>query len=284
MKRYEMAGIAADNAMDTKLNFPILLVHGMGFRDDKRFSYWGRIPQALEEMGCRVYFGAQDGNADVETNAAHLAQRIQQILEETGAEKVNIIAHSKGGLDIRYAISVLGMAPKVASLTTLATPHHGSKTVDLLMKLPDPLIRFAGFCADRWCRILGDKHPHSYKVFHSFTTQSAAQFNADTPDREGVFYQSCAFVMKHPFSDFLMWFPNLIVGWIDGENDGLLSPASVQWGHVLGVYRGTGRRGVSHMDEVDFRRRPLSMTSGSGSCDILDVYREIVLALIQRGF
>ena len=152
------------------------------------------------------------------------------------------------------------------------------------MKLPDPLIRFAGFCADCWCRVLGDKHPHSYKVFHSFTTHAATKFNADTPNCEGVLYQSCAFVMRHPFSDLFMWFPNAVVGWLEGENDGLLSPASVQWGHFLGTYRGSGRRGISHLDEVDLRRRPLSITSGSGSCDILDVYRNIVLDLIQRGF
>ena len=39
-----------------------------------------------------------------------------------GCEKVNIIAHSKGGLDSRYMITHLGLADKVASLTTVATP------------------------------------------------------------------------------------------------------------------------------------------------------------------
>lgn len=39
--------------------------------------------------------------------------------EETGCEKVNIIAHSKGGLDSRYAISRLGMDQYTASLTTI---------------------------------------------------------------------------------------------------------------------------------------------------------------------
>lgn len=75
------------SAMEITLKYPVLLVHGMGFRDDKRFSYWGRIPQVLEELGCNVYFGTQDGNADVETNGTHLAHRIQQILEETGRKK-----------------------------------------------------------------------------------------------------------------------------------------------------------------------------------------------------
>lgn len=131
--------------MSEKLKYPILLVHGMGFRDNKYVGYWGRIPGALQKMGCKIYFGNQDSNADIETNGRHLAERINQIILETGAERVNIIAHSKGGLDCRYAISSLGMGDKVASLTTIATPHHGSKTMDKLMRLPHWLIQFVCF-------------------------------------------------------------------------------------------------------------------------------------------
>ena len=109
--------------MEEKLKYPVLLVHGMGFRDRKVFCYWGRIPKLLEDMGCKVFFGHQDATADIATNGAHLAKRIDEILEETGAERVNIIAHSKGGLDCRYAISEFGLAPLVASLTTVSTPQ-----------------------------------------------------------------------------------------------------------------------------------------------------------------
>ncbi len=67
-------------------------------------------------------------------------RRIKEILEETGSDKVNIIAHSKGGLDSRYAISCLGAAPYVASLTTINTPHRGCEFADWLLKnAPDVL-------------------------------------------------------------------------------------------------------------------------------------------------
>ncbi len=270
--------------ISSKLKYPVLLVHGMGFRDNKLIGYWGRIPKVLEDAGCIVYFGQQDSNADIETNGRHLLQRIHQITEESGAEKVNIIAHSKGGLDSRYAISALGAGDKVASLTTISTPHHGSKTIDLLMKFPASLIRFAGFCADCWFRLLGDKKPNSYKVFHALTTSSAEKFNLDTPNHDGVFYQSYAFVMRNPFSDIFMSIPNLIVGMIEGENDGLLTPASVKWGNFKGVYRGIGRRGISHCDEIDMRRRPLSKKRGEGVSDISDIYKEIVSDLSRLGF
>ncbi len=266
------------------MRYPILLVHGMGFRDNRLFSYWGRIPEMLENMGCRVYYGHQDSNADIETNGAYIAQRIREILAETGAEKVNILAHSKGGLDSRYAISTLKMGGQVASLTTLATPHHGSLTVDRLLRFPDPIVRFAGFCADCFFRLLGDKHPNSYRVFHSFTTESAARFNRDNPDDPDVFYQSYAFVMRRPTSDMLMWLPNTVVKRIEGENDGLLTPESVRWGEFAGVFRGAGRRGISHCDEIDLRRRPLTKKKGDGVTDIVDLYRTIAEKLISHGF
>ena len=270
--------------MSPALKYPVLLVHGMGFRDDKRIGYWGRIPKVLEKAGCDVHLGHQDSNADIETNAEHLARRIEQILTKTGAEKVNIIAHSKGGLDCRYALSALGAGDKVASLTTISTPHHGSKTMDLLMGFPDPLIRFVGFCADCWFRLLGDKKPNSYKVFHAFTTEAAEKFNADNPDCDGVMYQSYAFVMKNPFSDIFMWFPSLIVGMIEGENDGLLTPDAVKWGNYRGVFRGNERRGISHCDEIDMRRRPLSKTPGDGVSDMVDFYVEVISELAKNGF
>ena len=52
-------------------------------------------------------------------------------------EKVNIIAHSKGGLDSRAAIAHCGMAPYVATLTTINTPHRGCIFAEYLLgKVP----------------------------------------------------------------------------------------------------------------------------------------------------
>ena len=65
---------------------------------------------------------------------AHIASRARQLaaqIEQLGAERVNIVAHSMGGLDARYAIARLGMAPRVASLTTIGTPHRGTPLADL---------------------------------------------------------------------------------------------------------------------------------------------------------
>lgn len=263
------------------LKYPVLFVHGMGFHDSRLISYWGRIPGVFENKGVPVYYGFQDSNADIETNGLHIANRIDEIIKESGANKIHIIAHSKGGLDCRYAISALGKGEKVASLTTVSTPHHGSKTVDLLMKLPDSLVKFAGVCTDFVFRVLGDKNPNSYKVFHSFTTKEARAFNEKYVNDEKVYYQSYAFVMKNAFSDIFMCIPNIVVSIVEGENDGLLTPEAVKWGEFKGVYKGAGRRGISHCDEVDMRRRAFLKKNGDGVSDILEVYEEIYATLSE---
>ena len=266
------------------LKYPVLLVHGMGFRDSAHLNYWGRIPAKMEEVGCMVYYGNQDSNGTVESNGEFLAKRIKEILEETGAEKINVIAHSKGGLDMRYAISSLQMSGSVASLTTISTPHHGSQTVDKLLKLPAFLVRIVANCGDRWMRICGDKNPDTYAVFKIFATEAAEEFNRNNPDSPEVYYQSYAFIMKHAWSDMLMFVPNLVVNMFEGPNDGLLAPRAVMWTNFRGVVTSNSGRGISHCDEVDVRRRKFTKKQGDGIQDITDFYVRIVADLREKGF
>lgn len=261
--------------------YPILMVHGMGFRDRRRLCYWGRIPKVLEENGARVFFGGQDSSGSVESNAEQLKPRLEAVLAETGAEKVNIIAHSKGGLEARYLISSMGLGDRVASLTTLSTPHNGSLTVDKLMKIPAPAVKLGCKAADLWFRLAGDKNPDTYSAVDMFRTSSADSFNAANPDDPRVYYQSFGFVMNGFFSDITMCIPWLAVHAVEGENDGLLAPRAVKWTNFGGVYRGAGRRGISHCDEVDMRRSHLDVSGGG---DITDFYLNIVSGLKAKGF
>ena len=101
----------------------------------------------------------------------------------------------------------------------------------------------------------------------------------------GVFYQSYAGVMKTPLSDIHLSTANAVVKMIEGENDGLVSVESAKWGSSFTLLTGRTNRGVSHYDEIDFRRAPLSAKrSGDGVADICDVYRAIVTDLAERGF
>ncbi len=267
-----------------KLRYPVLLVHGMGFRDFKGINYWGRIPKAMEENGAQVFYGRQDCNGSIESNANQLRAALDDVLMKSGAEKVNIIAHSKGGLESRYLISSMGYADKVASLTTVSTPHNGSVTVDRLMKAPQGLVKFGCGAADLWFRLLGDKSPATYEAVKSFRTADAERFNIMNPDAEGVYYQSYAFAMKKMTSDIFMAVPWAVVNHFEGENDGLLASRAVKWTNFKGVYYGSDKRGISHCDEVDMRRRKLSSGSDEGISDITRFYSDIITDLKKMGF
>ncbi len=262
--------------------YPILLVHGMGIRDGRRGA-WGRIPQVLTENGCQIFYGGQDANGLICDNARVLKERVMQIVAETGCEKVNILAHSRGGVDARYMIARLEMAEYVASLSTFGTPHNGSKTLDWLFGWPRPALRGVCAVADVIMRMAGDTHPRTYELLKCFTTSQARLFNESTPDAEGVYYQSFAFVLKGAFSDPLSVLPYLIIKRMEGENDGLLTPAGVRWTNFRGVFTGNSYRGIAHRDETDFHRRAFTRKEGKMISDMPQFYVDVVRELKERG-
>lgn len=267
---------------DNQTKFPIVFVHGIGFRDQKIVNYWGRIPAHLEKNGAQIFYGGQDSWGSISDNAEKLHERILSILKETGAEKVHIIAHSKGGIDARAMVSKYEMGDCVASVSTISSPHHGSRTMDFVTKFPSWMISFVGFLVDFWFRILGDKHPKFAATVHSLTTKQMAEFNRQHPDVEGVYYQSFGFQMRSMSSDFFLWFPYLIVKLFDGDNDGIVSVESSKWTNYSGPIKREKRRGISHLDEVDFRRRGFRKSKKVESdFDILRFYQNLVSRLTE---
>lgn len=264
--------------------YPVLMIHGAGFRDLRWPVYWGRIPRVLEEHGARLYYGQQDCWASTAVNAAALKKRAEEILRETGSRKLNLLAHSKGGLEARMLASSLGFGERIASITTIATPHRGSKTVDRLFGMPKGLFNLAAFAVDNWIRLVGDRKPDFLEVCRGFTTAHMAEFNRQNPDVPGVFYQSFACVMSHPLSDINLSTANFVVGRIEGENDGLVSVDSAHWGERFTVLWPNGLRGISHLDAIDLRRAPLSRRRGKGVSEICEVYVQILADLKERGY
>lgn len=267
-----------------KTEYPILLVHGAGFRDLKTPVYWGRIPNVLRSHGATVFFGEQDCWASTETNAHALCERIDAVLKETGAKKVNIIAHSKGGLEARMAASSLNCADRIASITTIGTPHRGSKTFSIFLRAPRVFFSIAAFAVNNWIRLIGDREPDFRRVCEEFAVSHMERFNAENPDAPGVFYQSVAGVMRRPFSDINLSTACFVLNRIEGPNDGLVSAESARWGERCIEICGNTRRGISHLDEIDFRRSAFSKKTGKDVRDITDFYVELVHDLKNRGF
>ena len=64
-----------------KTKYPLVLVHGVGFRDLKYINYWGRIPKELIRNGATVYYGNQEAWGTVEYNAKDIKDKILDISE-----------------------------------------------------------------------------------------------------------------------------------------------------------------------------------------------------------
>jgi hypothetical protein len=63
---------------------------------------------------------------DITLSAQRLRAFVEQVKAETGAAKVDLVAHSEGGLISRHYIRFLGGEAHVGRLVTLGTPHHGT--------------------------------------------------------------------------------------------------------------------------------------------------------------
>ena len=258
--------------------YPLLMLHGIGFRDYEYVNYWGRIPVLLKKNGAVVEYGKQQAWGTIEGNAAGIKEQLLKFLEETGAEKVNIIAHSKGGLDARYMISSLGMADKVASLTTISTPHRGSELVDVLSGMKESRYRKICNTLNKTFKRLGDPAPDAYNASKQLKPEYLEKFNKENPDMPGVFYQSYASEMKNPSSHALLSIPQAIMKFKAGTNDGLVTIESAKWGEFKGTLKSSDNRGISHADQIDLMRKDYD------GFNIAEEYVKIVSKLKEKGF
>jgi triacylglycerol lipase len=217
-------------------------------------SYWGRIPKYFRQNGVVFFYGGTDAWGTIESNAALLKERILSLQRERNIEKFHIIAHSRGGLEARYLISALGMSAAAASLTTISTPHHGAKIMNMTHRIPDPLYRFVSFFVDLWNRICGDKNPDFFTCSRQLSALSCGAFNRAYPNAETVYYQSYTARLKYFFSDPLFLLLCLLLRITDGDSDGLCPVESAKWGNYRGVISTQGIFGISHAGVVDFYR------------------------------
>ena len=262
-----------------KTRYPIVMVHGVGFRDVRWFNYWGRIPGELQKNGATIYYGHQEGWAVLEKNAEVIKQKIYEVMKENNCDKVNIIAHSKGGLDSRYAMCELGMAEHVASLTTICTPHRGSQLIPVLRRLPDSVYKSICRIIDDVFRKYGDVEPDVYHSSLQLSPEFCEQFNEKYPNVEGVYYQSYASVMRNCFSNSILSIPFLLMKMAAGpNNDGLVEEESAKWGVFKETFRTSHGRGISHGDMIDLQRRDYK------GFDVLETYVKMVSELKNMGF
>lgn len=108
---------------------PILLVHGTGVSREQNWSwnYWNQ----LQELGFEVCWVQLPGASlnDIQISSEYVARAVQVMHKRTG-EKVDVIGHSQGGLQPRWAIRFFPAGRFVADYIGFASPNHGTTVAD----------------------------------------------------------------------------------------------------------------------------------------------------------
>jgi triacylglycerol lipase len=257
------------------LKYPVVLVHGVDVTDkDGGKKSWGRIPEVLAGAGIDVFLGNTDAWGSYESNAAILKNSVEGVLSKTRKEKVNIISHSKGGIDSRYFIWKYDFGDKVASLTTICTPHHGSEISDMLCGWKLTHTKFTKKVLSIYGKFFGDTNPDLYSVNNQLTTEKMKEFNEKVVMHDRVFYQNFYVTVDHVFDDIRYFFQYLYLKKTIGKNDGVVSERSADWGsNTIKI-----ADGISHSEIRDAKKKKIS------GLDIPDVYIKIVSDLSKRNF
>ncbi len=260
--------------MEHYTKYPIVLVHGLVAKDTRFSKAFGIIPDALEKQHVRVHVTGQDSVGNIENNARQLQREIEAFCKKEGCQKVNLIAHSKGGLDARYMISQLGMHTRVASLTTLSTPHHGSRLSATILKAPRWVANTCGALLNGLFRLRRDEKPDILGAARDLTDRSMVAFNQRTPDHPEVYYQSYSSTASKRNARPVYPFYRLSLRSGEQDTDGMVSAASSHWG----VYQGQIPGELNHLQIIALYGKPEERQA------IVDFYMQIVTQLRDMGF
>ena len=210
--------------------FPVMLVHGY-FGTDTYFSlldYFHDVPDRLRAAGFEVRTPTTDAFNWSESRGEQLAEQLDALLVETGARKVNMIAHSQGGMDARVVISGLGYAERVATLTTVATPHRGTP-----LAVAD-IASVQDFGPDYLEGTFNPAYPDSAEVkYFSWSARTC-----------GLLEFGCQRERNGELADPILALFQTSLTLRVGDNDGFVPTASMVWGELLGTLS------ADHMDEV----------------------------------
>jgi pimeloyl-ACP methyl ester carboxylesterase len=94
-------------------------------RDVASFKFYGPLIDYLKDQDFPVYPFGYDWRLDLKDTANNLDTFIDQVIATTGANKVDIVDHSLGGLLARYYVTSIG-ANKVGQVISLGTPFLGA--------------------------------------------------------------------------------------------------------------------------------------------------------------
>ena len=114
---------------------PVVLLHGTFSTVRSNFAAMVPAPAGHRSLRLRHRLRARRPAVGARSSAQEVAAFIDQVLAVTGAEQVDVIGFSQGGLVLRTALRLDGLAPKVATAVLIAPSFHGT-TSPLLACVP----------------------------------------------------------------------------------------------------------------------------------------------------
>ncbi len=242
--------------------YPIVLVHGFfGWGENDMLSYFFGVADDLRARGYEVFTTRVSPVNSMKARAEGLALEINA---KYPGQKINVIAHSQGGLDVRYLISTMGWGDRVAALVMVATPNRGTALADVVAGL------IPGFLQPWIDHIMNLLHM-DFDGFTELTRDYVVNtFNPANPDDPRVAY----FSYPTDARDFI--YPLLIpthalLTQLEGPNDGVVGSESAEWGEV---------KDTQYADHWAVIGQP----AGYGPYDHLAFYREVADFLRDEGF
>jgi triacylglycerol lipase len=235
------------------LNHPVLLCHGYGaIASLVKPSPLYDVAMFLRAHNVQAFAPNIVPYATIEIRAENWVRVINRLSEQLSFKKLNIIAHSMAGLDIRYALSKLDIAEQVASFTTVSTPHRGTSLAELSLKTPDAI-------KDKMADLLDWMGNRIYPGTKSDSVGSAEQltrdyvtkkFNPNVPDVDNIPYYSFSSAVgkgtSHPIK-VISRVQNNYIYQLEGINDGMVSVESSKWGQHLKTSN------ISHLEQMNLR-------------------------------
>ena len=233
------------------LRHPVLLCHGFGAIGSLIKPSPLHDPcMWMREHGLLAFAPNIVPYAPIEVRARSWTRIITELSQQHSIPKFNIIAHSMGGLDMRYALAHLDIGEKVASLTTIATPHKGTYLADFFHNTPGALSERIGDIVDWFAdNVYVKERNDTFGSVEQLTRKYVQEhFNPNTPNPTAIpIFSYSAAVGKgtqNPLNPVFL-FQNNLIHEKEGLNDSFVSVESAQWGEHLGTIQ------LSHLNQIN---------------------------------
>lgn len=276
LKKLELTEFPQPNLI--RLKHPVLLCHGYGgFSMLVSPSPIHDSCMRLRGYGIEAFAPNIVPYATISIRAEQWAEVIERLKQQYGYEKFNIVGHSMGGLDMRYAISELGIASSIATLTTIAAPHRGTSLAEIVLTAPMTVKEKLGELFDWFGESI---YPGSKSDAVAATEQLTREyitdeFNPNHPDDESVTYFSYSAAVgkgtKHPLNPIYK-LQNQLIYYREGVNDSFVGLESAKWGKHLGTLP------LSHLEQIEIQ------TSKERIPLVENLWRDLAMNLQKNGF